>query len=272
MDSDLLKTFLQVSRTRHFGRAAEALYLTQSAVSFRIRQLENQLGTALFIRHRNNIQLTPAGERLIPYAEKLMNTWLQVRQEIAGAQQQRVFSVGASPLIWEGFLSPWLHRLLQHPKCPTIGTKITPRQLSVHQLHERHLDLLITTTPPKMDELCSQAIGEITMTLFSLHSPQKDEKFHYIKLDWDEDNLFDTLPYIDSIHHPVLITPSVKLARQSMQSLSACTYLPIEWQYEDQKLKAVADAPVMNHTLFAVWWKKNLQHALIQQLIDETHY
>ncbi|HBY5160968.1 LysR family transcriptional regulator, partial [Acinetobacter baumannii] len=52
VDTELLKTFLEVSRTRHFGRAAEALYLTQSAVSFRIRQLENQLGVNLFTRHR----------------------------------------------------------------------------------------------------------------------------------------------------------------------------------------------------------------------------
>ncbi len=74
MDTELLKTFLEVSRTRHFGRAAEALYLTQSAVSFRIRQLENQLGVNLFTRHRNNIRLTPAGEKLLPYAETLMNT------------------------------------------------------------------------------------------------------------------------------------------------------------------------------------------------------
>jgi LysR family transcriptional regulator, flagellar master operon regulator len=44
VDTELLKTFLEVSRTRHFGRAAESLYLTQSAVSFRIRQLENQPG------------------------------------------------------------------------------------------------------------------------------------------------------------------------------------------------------------------------------------
>ena len=50
MDTELLKTFLEVSRTRHFGRAAEALYLTQSAVSFRIRQLENQLGVKVIDR------------------------------------------------------------------------------------------------------------------------------------------------------------------------------------------------------------------------------
>lgn len=74
MDTELLKTFTEVSRTRHFGRAAESLYLTQSAVSFRIRQLENQLGVNLFTRHRNNIRLTAAGEKLLPYAETLMST------------------------------------------------------------------------------------------------------------------------------------------------------------------------------------------------------
>ncbi|MDQ4425686.1 LysR family transcriptional regulator, partial [Thalassolituus sp.] len=52
MDTDLLKTFMEVSRTRHFGRAAENLYLTQSAVSFRIRQLEGLLGVELFSRQR----------------------------------------------------------------------------------------------------------------------------------------------------------------------------------------------------------------------------
>lgn len=74
MNIALLKTFLEVSKTRHFGRAAELLYLTQSAVSFRIKQLESKLGVTLLHRHRNNIHLTPAGERLIPYANNLLNT------------------------------------------------------------------------------------------------------------------------------------------------------------------------------------------------------
>ncbi|WP_348253738.1 LysR family transcriptional regulator, partial [Salmonella enterica] len=57
VDRELLKTFVEVSRTRHFGRAAEALCLTQSAVSSRISQLENQLGVNLCTRHRNNRRL-----------------------------------------------------------------------------------------------------------------------------------------------------------------------------------------------------------------------
>lgn len=105
MDTELLKTFLEVSRTRHFGRAAEALYLTQSAVSFRIRQLENQLGVNLFTRHRNNIRLTTAGEKLLPYAETLMNTWQAARKEVAHTSRHNEFSIGASASLWECMLN-----------------------------------------------------------------------------------------------------------------------------------------------------------------------
>lgn len=108
MDTELLKTFLEVSRTRHFGRAAESLYLTQSAVSFRIRQLENQLGVNLFTRHRNNIRLTAAGEKLLPYAETLMSTWQAARKEVAHTSRHNEFSIGASASLWECMLNQLL--------------------------------------------------------------------------------------------------------------------------------------------------------------------
>lgn len=85
MDTELLKTFLEVQKTGHFGKAAEHLYLTQSAVSFRIRQLEQNLGTSLFHRSRNNIQLTQAGETLLPYALSVVQALSTARNHI---QQQ----------------------------------------------------------------------------------------------------------------------------------------------------------------------------------------
>lgn len=79
MDTDLLRTFLEVNKTRHFGKAATNLYLTQSAVSFRIRQLEIKLGTPVFTRKRGDLRLTAAGERFVPYAESILQTWGGVR-------------------------------------------------------------------------------------------------------------------------------------------------------------------------------------------------
>lgn len=67
MDIELLKTFLEVHKTRHFGRAADNLHLTSAAVSARIKQLEQYLGVTLFVRKRGNIQLTSEGERLLPW-------------------------------------------------------------------------------------------------------------------------------------------------------------------------------------------------------------
>ena len=67
MDIDALKTFIEVNRTRHFGQAARNLYVSQSTVSARIKLLEEQVGLPLFVRQRNNIQLTAAGEKLLHY-------------------------------------------------------------------------------------------------------------------------------------------------------------------------------------------------------------
>lgn len=167
MDTELLKTFLEVSRTRHFGRAAESLYLTQSAVSFRIRQLETQLGTNLFTRHRNNIRLTAAGERLVPYAESLMNTWLQAKKEISHASQHTELSIGATASLWEGYLTDWMQSLYEQHDELRLEARVSTRQSLVKQLHSRELDLLIATEPPKMDEFESTIIGTIELQLMA---------------------------------------------------------------------------------------------------------
>lgn len=152
MDTELLKTFLEVSRTRHFGRAAESLYLTQSAVSFRIRQLENQLGVNLFTRHRNNIRLTAAGEKLLPYAETLMSTWQAARKEVAHTSRHNEFSIGASASLWECMLNQWLGRLYQNQDVHTglqFEARIAQRQSLVNSCMNASLIFLLQLKPPK---------------------------------------------------------------------------------------------------------------------------
>lgn len=267
MDTELLKTFLEVSRTRHFGRAAEALYLTQSAVSFRIRQLENQLGVSLFTRHRNNIRLTSAGERLLPYAETLMSTWLIAKKEVSLSQQQHELTIGASTALWEAYLTPWLKTLYQTRENLHIEARVAQRHLLVKQIHERQLDVLITTEAPKMDELLSQQIGHISLALFRSRQSDRKERYQYIKLEWGADFHQHELYLSGSDDSPILTTTSAHIARDLLHTTEACAFLPEYWQTIYKDLVPVADTATVIRPLYAVWLQNSDQQAALKQLL-----
>lgn len=270
MDTELLKTFLEVSRTRHFGRAAEALYLTQSAVSFRIRQLENQLGVNLFTRHRNNIRLTTAGEKLLPYAETLMNTWQAARKEVAHTSRHNEFSIGASASLWECMLNAWLGRLYQRQE-PQSGlqfeARIAQRQSLVKQLHERQLDLLITTEAPKMDEFSSQLLGHFTLALYCSSPARKKSELNYLRLEWGPDFQQHETGLIAADEVPVLTTSSAELARQQLSALNGCSWLPVNWANEKGGLHTVADSATLSRPLYAIWLQNSDKYSLICDLL-----
>ncbi|SFC78094.1 DNA-binding transcriptional regulator, LysR family [Polaromonas sp. OV174] len=67
-----LRAFVTVAKIGHLTRAAEALHVTQPAVTGQIKALEEQLGIALFDRRPGRIMLTRAGERMLPEAEKVL--------------------------------------------------------------------------------------------------------------------------------------------------------------------------------------------------------
>lgn len=270
MDTELLKTFLEVSRTRHFGRAAEALYLTQSAVSFRIRQLENQLGVNLFTRHRNNIRLTTAGEKLLPYAETLMNTWQAARKEVAHTSRHNEFSIGASASLWECMLNAWLGRLyqLQEPQSGLqFEARIAQRQSLVKQLHERQLDLLITTEAPKMDEFSSQLLGHFTLALYCSSPARKKSELNYLRLEWGPDFQQHATGLIAADEVPVLTTSSAELARQQLSALNGCSWLPVNWANEKGGLHTVADSATLSRPLYAIWLQNSDKYSLICDLL-----
>jgi LysR family transcriptional regulator, flagellar master operon regulator len=270
VDTELLKTFLEVSRTRHFGRAAEALYLTQSAVSFRIRQLENQLGVNLFTRHRNNIRLTAAGEKLLPYAETLMSTWQSARKEVANTSRHNEFSIGASASLWECMLNGWLGRLYPVHNTLQFEARIAQRQSLVKQLHERQLDLLITTEAPKMDEFSSQLLGHFTLALYCAAPSQVKANLNYLRLEWGPDFQQHEAGLIASDDIPLLTTSSAELARQQLAPLEGCSWLPMSWAKMKGGLHTVADSATLSRPLFAIWLQNSDKQVQIREILKVT--
>jgi len=83
MDFSALQAFTTVAREQSFSRAAEALFLTQSAVSKRVAGLEDELRTRLFDRIGRQVRLTEAGEALLPRARRALDEMEAGRQAIA---------------------------------------------------------------------------------------------------------------------------------------------------------------------------------------------
>lgn len=78
-----LKTFMAVATTLNVTRAAERVHLAQSSVTGQIQALEEELGTTLFDRSRRGLRLTPAGQRLLDYAARLLALADEARAAVA---------------------------------------------------------------------------------------------------------------------------------------------------------------------------------------------
>jgi DNA-binding transcriptional LysR family regulator len=91
-----LRYFVAVAEELHFSRAAERLHVSQPALSKQIRQLERELRFPLFRRDRRRVELTAAGEALLPRASRLLEDWETALRE-AGArasEEGKVLRVG----------------------------------------------------------------------------------------------------------------------------------------------------------------------------------
>jgi LysR family nitrogen assimilation transcriptional regulator len=76
-----LEVFVEIARLGGFNRAAAQLHIAQSALSRRVGLLEHEIGTALFLRSKRGVRLTPAGTYLLSRAEGLLHRFDQVRAE-----------------------------------------------------------------------------------------------------------------------------------------------------------------------------------------------
>lgn len=91
----LLRAFVAVAERLHFTRAAAELYVAQQALSRDIRRLERLWGSPLFLRTTRQVQLTSEGERLLPYALRVLAAHDELRAAALGEERPLVVDVAA---------------------------------------------------------------------------------------------------------------------------------------------------------------------------------
>jgi DNA-binding transcriptional LysR family regulator len=274
LDTELLKTFLEVCNTRHFGKAAENLYVTQAAVSSRIKQLESRLGLALFSRLRNNIKLTPAGERLIPHAEAVLNTWQRAFQEVAITSKQSIqLALGGSPNVWDLMLQNSLYQLKVSKPELAIRAEVLSHTVVTRQLLERSLDLALVFDSPKVDEIITVKLFQLPLELVSTkdHLNISDiASVGYIMLDWGTLFSIQHAKLCKQLPPPTLHTNIARVALDYMLQAGGAAYLPtqlVEPYIDNQQLFRVDDAPEMHRDVFVSYHKDNVKTELIESVI-----
>ncbi len=119
MNIKQLEAFAAIARFGSFAEAADRLNLTQSTISVRIKELEQDLGVALFDRSRRRVQLTPKGRELLDYADQAIALQLEIRRRVGTAEAlSGVVRIGVVELI----AITWLPRLaaMLHARYPAL--------------------------------------------------------------------------------------------------------------------------------------------------------
>ena len=274
MDIDLLRTFLEVYRTRHFGRTAENLYLTQSAVSARIRLLEETLGAPLFTRARNDIQLTPAGTRMLKYAEAILNAWNRARQDAALGEGDKIsLAIGASYSLWDILLQDWMHRLYGTMPRVALQAEAHGPEILIRKLLDHALDVAFMFEPPQVAELEVREVALIKLILVADRpglSAREAVGNGYIMADWGT-----SFAIAHARHFPDMPPPTVRmsLGRMALAFLlhnGGATYLAEQMVSEhlaSGRLHRVDDAPVIDRLVYVVYPLASERKPLLEQAL-----
>jgi DNA-binding transcriptional LysR family regulator len=156
-----LTVFLEAARQMSFARAAEALHLTQPAISMQIRQLEDAVGLPLFERVAKRLALTQAGELLRHHAARVLGELQDAEQAFDALKGLRGGRATVGLVSTAKYFAP---RLLarfaaRHPRVD-IHFLVGNRETLIHALRDNEIDFAVMGRPPERLETVAQEIAE----------------------------------------------------------------------------------------------------------------
>jgi DNA-binding transcriptional LysR family regulator len=264
MDDELLKTFLEIHKTRHFGQAAENLFITQSAVSARIRQLEDEMGVKLFTRDRNNIRPTSAGEKLAEHAAEILTKWNQAKIDIAVTEEDKVpLTIGGVSSLWDIYLSQWLIKFTEKNKDAVLNCQVLSSECISQKIINRTLDFGFTYSPPQCESVTILKTLPIKFVMVSSRkglTVDKAIKKNYIYVDWGTSFSEEHNKHFKNNPVPLMHIDIGRIAKNYIKKKSGTAYLPeriVKRDIEDGILFKVADAPEIKRNAYIIYNQLN---------------
>lgn len=159
MDLRRIEVFVAAANAQSFTTAARRLHLSQSAVSQQVKQLEDEVGEALFIRTRQMAKLTPRGERLLPAAIEMLQRWGQFTEKAITSRNVLSgpltvgTSAGATTYLWAAIYREFA---LTHPGVFMDVRTMAATRASIEGVQSGELDLAFVPLPlnlPSVEEV-----------------------------------------------------------------------------------------------------------------------
>lgn len=177
MNLRFVEAYYWVATLKSISRAAEKLFITQSAMSARVAALEDELGAQLLDRRDKNFRLTVAGSRFLVHAQKLLELQRNAKAEIGSdAIPEMTVRVGAIESVLHSWLIPWIEHLrLQYPSLELeLTVETTP--VLIDLTRRGALDLAFAALPASGDGIRTSAFPAMEMCFVgskSLHSKRQ---------------------------------------------------------------------------------------------------
>jgi DNA-binding transcriptional LysR family regulator len=186
MDITLAVTFLEIVSRHSFAGAAKRLHVTQTAISARVKNLEDLLGRPLFVRNRCGATLTAAGEKFVPFALSLVQVWERARHQVAVPPGRRaVIAVGCEASLWDPLLVDWLVWMRTGAPDIALRTEVGTSRDLLERVSNGSLDIGIAYAPQRRAGLMIDLLIEEKLVLVTtdplLGTPAPEE---YIYVDW----------------------------------------------------------------------------------------
>lgn len=175
MSDRRIQVFHAVARLLSFTKAAEALNMTQPAVTFQIRQLEEDFNVRLFDRGHNRIALTEAGERVFDYAARILELYEEMAESVRELTGEitGTLTVGASTTIAEYLLPNLLGAFKRQHADLSIRLEVGNTERIVRMVERNEIDLgfveggvqnkLLLVETCLMDELVAIAAPDVAL-------------------------------------------------------------------------------------------------------------
>ncbi len=260
MNQLLIKTFLDVLETRNFNRTADRLNITQSTVSARIRQLEEELGARLFERGRGGAEPTISGIRFETHCHSMLNLWGHAKRDVeqGGNKLSRRLYISAQYSLIRSFFLDWIDDLQETVPDLALHIEINFSYQIQRDVLSGVCDIGLLFAPQYLPDLIVSEVGSDDYIMVSTTAEYlKDVRIEdYIKVAYTEYFSRHHDENLSHLSYPALSAGNDDFAVEQLKRRGGTLYLPSFVMKSIAgtipNLKVVKDAPVIPQPLYSM--------------------